>query len=154
MLARHFLGEFTRSTGKPVALDPAVLTVLEDYPFPGNVRELRNLVMRLVALARDGRIAVADLPEYVSGERTVSMDKDPLRRFLRTVPRSNEDLKAARTAMQAILDGYVTRFEGRFLESLLEQAGGSVSRAAELAGMNRTLFHRKLKAAREGGEKG
>ena len=133
--------------GRDVRFAPDVLEALGAYRFPGNVRELRNLVHRLVALAPGEVVTAAELPEDMAGERKVSLDKDPFRRFLRAMPRSNDELKATRDEMQAVLDGYVRRLEKQFLESLLEQTGGNVSEAARLAGMNRTLFHRKLKDA-------
>ena len=145
LLIDHFLVEARESMGRHVRLAPDVVESLSGYRFPGNVRELRNIVHRLVALATGDVVTAADLPEGIAGERTVSLEKDPFRKFLRAAPRTNDDLKATRDEMQALLDGYVRRLEKQFLETLLEESGGNIAQAARLAGMNRTLFHKKLK---------
>ncbi|MBW1735476.1 MAG: sigma-54-dependent Fis family transcriptional regulator [Deltaproteobacteria bacterium] len=63
LLIRHFLKKYCRLFGKEVrGLDPEALQVLQHYPFPGNVRELENIVERAVALADSDTIGTRDLP--------------------------------------------------------------------------------------------
>ena len=65
-LAEHFLQSFGEKYDKPqVKVDRGVLGELEAYPFPGNVRELRNLVDRLVMLAEGEAITSQQLPDGV-----------------------------------------------------------------------------------------
>jgi two-component system, NtrC family, response regulator AtoC len=60
---RHFLSRYGQAFGKEVTgVDPEVLEVLQNYPYPGNVRELENIVERAVALAEDQTIRLRDLP--------------------------------------------------------------------------------------------
>lgn len=63
ILAQHFVREF--SDGQPVSIDPEVLEILKQYPFPGNVREIKNLMERLVLLARDQVIDKRIIPMEV-----------------------------------------------------------------------------------------
>ncbi len=147
LLADRFFREACAAMGRDVRPEPDVLAALSRHAFPGNVRELRNLVHRLVALAPGDVALAADLPPEIVGTRRVALDKDPFRRFLRATPRTNDELKALREEMQALLDGYVHRLEAEFLRRLLDDTGGNVAEAARRAGMNRTLFHRKLKRA-------
>jgi DNA-binding NtrC family response regulator len=143
-LARHFLDELCRSTGKSLSWEPAALEALQRHRFPGNVRELRNLVHRLVVLASSDVITEAELPDEVTGRQPTSTEKDPFRRFLKRRPSSAPELRALRAEMQAAFDAYVREMERSFYDQLLERAGGNVSEAARLAGLNRTALHRKL----------
>lgn len=63
LLARHFTDEF--SDGQAIELTDEVLKILKQYPFPGNVRELKNLMERLVIMSRDGKIMKEILPMEV-----------------------------------------------------------------------------------------
>ena len=72
------------------------------------------------------------------------------RLFLRQPPQTNEELKTRRDEMRQLVEGYVHKLEAKFVRSVLERAGGNVTEAARLAGMNRTLFHRKLVAQDDG----
>jgi transcriptional regulator with GAF, ATPase, and Fis domain len=162
-LARHFLDELSRDAGRAMSFGPGVLERLRAHPFRGNVRELRNLVQRLVALSPHDVVGLEDLPEPFSsppsgtpasggaggtgtgmGTGTVSLDKDPLKRFLKREPQDGAGMKALRAEMQDTLDTYLRRAEERFYRSLLERTGGNVSEAARVAGLNRTAMHRKL----------
>ncbi|MEB2313454.1 MAG: sigma-54 dependent transcriptional regulator [Sorangiineae bacterium] len=68
VLAERFVQRFARELGKDVTgLTPDALRALERYPFPGNVRELENLLERAVALAGSRAIGLGDLPPEVSG---------------------------------------------------------------------------------------
>jgi transcriptional regulator with GAF, ATPase, and Fis domain len=61
LLVRHFLGHFQRKLGKPLhTVTPASLTELQRYPWPGNIRELQNVVERACVLARSPTVDVAD----------------------------------------------------------------------------------------------
>ena len=62
-LAKHFLKKYSAAFGKSVTrLDPEALDILLQYPFPGNVRELENIVERSVALAEESTLHTRDLP--------------------------------------------------------------------------------------------
>ncbi len=63
LLARHFVKEF--NPAGDVSIDPEVLEILKQYPFPGNVREIKNLMERLVLLSKDGVIDKKIIPMEV-----------------------------------------------------------------------------------------
>jgi transcriptional regulator with GAF, ATPase, and Fis domain len=63
LLAQHFVKEF--SQGSPITLDAEVIEILKQYPFPGNVREIKNLMERLVLLSTDGVITKRIIPMEV-----------------------------------------------------------------------------------------
>lgn len=63
VLLKRFLSKYGRTCGKEITgVDPEVMEVLQNYPYPGNVRELENIVERAVALAEDHTIRLKDLP--------------------------------------------------------------------------------------------
>ena len=69
MLAEHFLERYAHELGKQVvAFEQPAVDALCRYPFPGNIRELENVVQRAVVLTRSQRITLADLPPQVTGE--------------------------------------------------------------------------------------
>jgi two-component system, NtrC family, response regulator AtoC len=82
LLVDHFLEQVSRRLGKTIAgLSPQAQTVLERYPYPGNVRELRNIVEYAVSVCREQKIRPDHLPEYVvrgggQGERAGAEARD------------------------------------------------------------------------------
>ena len=68
LLANHFLLEFSTNRDTALSLSPEAMTYLLNYPFPGNVRELRNIMERVSVLAPNPVITVSDLPEDLRGE--------------------------------------------------------------------------------------
>jgi two-component system nitrogen regulation response regulator NtrX len=124
-LARHFVDQFSRQygRGKRLAADTAPLLVA--HRWPGNVRELKNLMERLVILTPGDEIGRADLAQ-VLGAPEAEPPGDLFRD--RTLREGRE------------------RFERLFILARLQEAGGSVVRAAELLGLERSHLYRKLRA--------
>ncbi len=134
LLVNHFLHRYGKRHGRlGCQLDSQAMEYLLRYPFPGNVRELENAIERSVILAGSTLITTADLPpEIQEGAGLPQLD---------ALPRTNEELKDAKRAAR---DEAQLRVERRFLVGLLRSAGGSVTQAAEQAGMNRSLLQQML----------
>ncbi|MCA9752911.1 MAG: sigma-54-dependent Fis family transcriptional regulator, partial [Gemmatimonadetes bacterium] len=113
-----------------------LIAFLEAYPFPGNVRELENLVARLVALSEGETLDVDDLPAPVRGH-----DAGPR---AAAVVEWNGPL-----APEALLDGGPVSFaaiEERLLREAVRRAGGNLSEAARLLGLSyKTMRYRARK---------
>jgi DNA-binding NtrC family response regulator len=121
LLAQFFLDRFSKVMSKPVReLAPEALERLHAYDFPGNVRELENIIERAVVLARGGRIELAHLPE---------LEIKPFR------------VAASSGGGLHSLD----KQEQGYIEWVLEQTGGNKSKAAEILGIDRVSLWRKLK---------
>ncbi|MFW6092840.1 MAG: sigma 54-interacting transcriptional regulator [Pseudomonadota bacterium] len=119
LLANHFLKQLAERAQRPArSFAPDALECLVSAPWPGNVRQLYNLVERLVTL---GTTSV------ISGEEV------------------REALQAASEEGLPPLSEARERFEQEYLTRILRLADGSVSRAARMAGRNRTEFYRLLK---------
>lgn len=126
-LADHFLAELRATNPRVSAFSADVLTCFRRYRWPGNIRELRNVVERALALARGIRIEAADLPPTLQPGALASQ----------AAPAADS---APASRGQAIEEA-----EREYLISLLERNQGNVSRSAKQAGLSRQGLHRLLK---------
>jgi len=135
LLISHFLKKFTNEIGKDIrGVAPDAMLFLEGYSFPGNVRELENIIERAVVLAEGDIIRKEDLEQHdaVGGEGD----------FDGRVPVTAEELKE----MKRHIRGHaVDAIEKAFLVSALERNNWNVTRAAEETGILRPNFQGMLK---------
>ena len=130
LLARHFVDAFAGRYGRrPLVLDPRCLPLLERYPWPGNIRELENLVHRGVLLARTDRLFLQP------GHEEACADQRP------------EGPSALAPFAEAKAQA-IERFEREYLTRLLEESGGNVSQAARRAAKERRALGKLLKKHR------
>jgi Nif-specific regulatory protein len=143
LLANFFLRKFAGEAD--VKFDREALLVLESFNFPGNVRELENLVQRLVLLRAGDVITVEDLPEYIVGERlrVIDLEKNPFRHLMRSVPDNNDDLQRRRATILQIAQDHIEELENQMIEKYLEMTGGNITEASRLSGLHRSMFYRK-----------
>jgi Nif-specific regulatory protein len=151
LLANFFLKKFLGDSAAKVRFDRETILALEAYDFPGNIREMENLVQRLVLLRSGDVITVDDLPEYVGGERqrVIDLEKNPFRHYLHSAPESNEDLQRRRAAILQIAQQHVEELENQMIENYLQMTGGNIAEAARLSGLHRSMFYRKRRPDRE-----
>jgi two-component system, NtrC family, response regulator PilR len=137
LLARAFLLKYSESIGKPVQdLDVDVLRALGAYAFPGNVRELQNLMERAVILSAGKTLRLADLPEEVRG-----LSATPVAEAV-VLPESGVDL-------EQVLEGV----ERAYLEAAMARADGVKTRAARALGLSlRSLRYRLQKRGLAAGD--
>ena len=132
-LAQHFMARANERNKRAVAgFDPPALTLLESYRWPGNIRELENVIERAVIVKGRGTIGVADLPPAIRSPRTPTPKETPI-----VLPEDGTDLRAMLEAVEA-----------RMIEEALERTNGNKNRAAELLGLNRTTLVEKLRRKR------
>ncbi|VEJ45213.1 sigma-54-dependent transcriptional regulator [Bartonella vinsonii] len=130
-LVRHFVKTISQQVGiKPREISDDVIAILQTHAWPGNVRQLRNNIERLLILVRDGDgpITAEFLPSEVSD----------------SLPRIQVD--ADEGIMDLPLREARELFEKRYLIAQIGRLGGNISRTAEFIGMERSALHRKLKA--------
>ncbi len=128
LLVKHFLTYFCNKEGRPPkTMEPAALDALMDYGWPGNIRELKNLLERLVIMTQGEMITCADLPETVKPKADISGN------VVRTA-----DSKSFKVAREV--------FEKEFIQQKLEEFDGNISRTAEAIDIERSNLHRKIKA--------
>ena len=126
LLVAHFIGRSKKRQNKPVrGIDHEALELLVHYPWPGNVREVENVIERAVALAVRGKPLTATLfPPHIADQKTVRV---PL-------PLGTGTLKQARTA-----------FEREYIAELLRQHQGNAVQTSKVLGISRQMLQKKIK---------
>jgi transcriptional regulator with GAF, ATPase, and Fis domain len=151
-LVDHFGRVFALQIGKnPIVIEPEVYDAFSRFPWPGNIRQLENVVQRLVVENRGRPVSLDDLPEEVSGgrRRILKIAKDPFRRLMSEVPKDYQELKRRRNELQEVSAIYAQELEDRFVDSILDRSDGNISRAAKDFGMHRTLIHKNLRSRKD-----
>ncbi|MCQ8185047.1 nitrogen assimilation response regulator NtrX [Parvularcula maris] len=132
-LATYFLGQLSENgRNRPLTLSPEAMAALQAYNWPGNVRQLRNVLERtmiMVSRGEEGQIAVEHLPDEVIGAGP-TLPAGPEMEQIIALP-----LREARE-----------RFEREYLLAQIARFGGNISKTAGFVGMERSALHRKLKA--------
>ncbi|HSW29694.1 MAG TPA: sigma-54 dependent transcriptional regulator [Longimicrobiales bacterium] len=129
LLAGYFLGRLGREGTGVQGISAEAVKVLEAYPWPGNVRQLQNVLRRCMALAKGDLLRSDDLPDEIRGEGHREVEAT---------------LAAAGTFAEA-RDRHLAPFERHYLESALRDSLGDVTRACERSGIPRATFYRMLK---------
>jgi DNA-binding NtrC family response regulator len=120
LLVAEFMKEFcAREQKKPVGVSGEVMSVLQEYHWPGNVRQLSNIIERAIVLAKGKEITLKDIPEELWQDRQKAKTV-PVRRTLKEL-----EIHAVREALQT--------------------CNGNKSLAARNLGISRKAFYKKLK---------
>jgi len=127
-LVRHFLQRY--APNKAIAVAPEAELVLTQYAWPGNIRELRNVVQRM-ALFANGSIGLEDLPAEIREDTPVSLIARACQRCF--------------TEEHMTFEEVVACLETNMLRQALQQAEGNRSQAAKALGMNLSTLRDKLK---------
>jgi two-component system, NtrC family, nitrogen regulation response regulator NtrX len=133
LLVRHFVEQISRATGLPPrTIGDDAMAVLQAHDWPGNIRQLRNNIERLMILAR------GDASETITAE----MLPAEIGEMLPTTP----GRAGGEHLMSLPLRDAREIFEREYLTAQVNRFGGNISRTAEFVGMERSALHRKLKS--------
>ena len=131
-LVEHFIAQLSSSTGLPSRkIGEDAMAALQAHNWPGNVRQLRNNVERLLILATGDpsqAITLKTLPPEVS--------------VVRATKGNNENEKLISLSLRDARE----HFERDYLRAQIQRFGGNISRTANFVGMERSALHRKLKS--------
>ena len=143
VLVEHFMKQSASVAGvAPRTVSKEAIAALQTYDWPGNVRQLRNVVDWILIMAPSGTdepISIENLPPDIVGREAVRSGSNETAKMM-SLP-----LREAREI-----------FERQYLLTQLSRFGGNISRTSEFVGMERSALHRKLKslgvASRDGAE--
>jgi DNA-binding NtrC family response regulator len=128
LLADHFIDKFSKKMGKEISgLTEDARTLLLKYSFPGNIRELENMLERAIALIKGKAIQAEDLPDELCGQPSSIQD----------VCQRIKGSKPLATATKL--------FEKEYIQSVLEKTKGKKGQAAENLGISRKTLWEKIK---------
>lgn len=131
LLAHHFLKKYILFYHKNIlGISENALRALSSYGFSGNVRELENMIERGVIFCRTDTLEINDIFTAANGQRpgVVDIPQDIL-----TIP-----FREAR-------DSFLNLFYRQYIQAVLQNSKGNISRAAEIAGIQRQYLHRLIK---------
>lgn len=129
LLAEHFIDKFNRKLGRRVRrLEPEVEQFFREYDWPGNIREMENLLERLILLANDDTIRYEALPADI------------------LTPLPPEGIRPEQTegTFKEIVKGQAEAVESHIIARVLEQCGKNVTRAANRLGISRKGLQLKM----------
>jgi len=134
-IAYHFLNQFSAKMDKPITgFDKEAVIRLAEYDWPGNVRQLRNMIERASILCETDQISLKDLP--LLGEM------DDTQQPLETIPSTSEELKRIK---KEIRQKAVRKVEKKFILNALANNDWNVTQAAQSVGLQRSNFHNLMK---------
>ena len=156
LLVTHFVQRCNERLGKAVqGLTPAALSALERYPWPGNIRELENLIERMVLFASDAWVDEDDLPDAYAGDGPTAAspaesstrltlgaalggEHDDPRHIRLPLSSLGQDLKEAVRAGSRLV-------EEALIREALAKTDGNVTRSARALGISRRSLQSKMK---------
>jgi DNA-binding NtrC family response regulator len=131
LLIDHFLARFNQTKHTAISgIEPDAMRLLTSYDWPGNIRELENMVERLVVLKKQGVLSRGDLPEKIYRQSAAPEINEQFIRF------SEDGINLSRE---------VEQYEKHLIVEALRKANGVTTKAAQLLQLNRTTLVEKLK---------
>jgi two-component system nitrogen regulation response regulator NtrX len=125
-LVQHFIEYYCRENDfRLKAIAPEAMSRLQNQDWPGNIRELRNTIERLVIMTAGDTIGAADLPLSLQAPQ----------------PTNNRSLQPGQT-LREVRD----QVERDYIRSCLEATGGNITQAAQILGIERSNLHKKMRA--------
>jgi Nif-specific regulatory protein len=143
LLALHFLNRGNQRYQRNVILTPEALDILESYPWPGNIRQLENVIERAVIMSDYDIIAVPQLQTILSEEADIDIESG---HRLNAVPVPNNYYPSI-AEFAAPIRGYskVQEQEAPRILDALQKANGNKTAAAKLLGMTPRQLHYRIK---------
>lgn len=134
MLVSHFLQKFNKKLKRKVLrVSPDAMEIFVNYPWPGNVRELENMIERLLTFCDDDVLKAIIIPDDVKAKaREIVEEKIEIQSL---VSKTYKDAKSE----------IIEKFTFEYLEEILKECGGRISKASSRSGMDRGCFYRLMK---------
>jgi two-component system nitrogen regulation response regulator GlnG len=148
LLAEHFLARAAREGGGGRRLSPSALELLRQYRWPGNVRQLENVIRRLVITGHEAEISRTELEAALTAHPTVGQPGDTpeagtLADSVARHVRRYFELHGADLPQPGVYQRILREVEAPLIDIALEYTGGNQARCAELLGINRNTLRKK-----------
>ncbi len=128
LLVNYFIKQYAEANGRPAPeMTPEALQALVQYDWPGNVREVKNIVERMIVLSSGAKLTLDNIPEDILHGRGNSAS-----RLSVTDSGHSESV------------GRIDQMEKGLIEKTLTDAGGNKSKAAQMLGISRRTLYRKI----------
>ncbi|GAB4563913.1 MAG: sigma-54 dependent transcriptional regulator [Haliangiales bacterium] len=142
LLTDHIIAKFNQRLNKDITgLSPEALAQLRGYSWPGNIRELENVLERTILFTSGDRIEVSDLPDEqngASGARRYADEPQP-------PPQSPGEPLTGDTSLKEIVRAKTNQVERALISKALDETGGNVTQAAKLLKISRKSLQMKMK---------
>jgi len=143
MLAQHFIEKYNRKLNKKFeGISEEALTLLKAHPWPGNIRELENLMERVLLFADGPTITVKDLPENI---RQSAVQPAAVAAVGTSGQAVSVEGAPGETGLKDIVKMKSAELEKDLIAKALEETGGNVTRAAKLLQISRKSLQTKMK---------
>ncbi len=129
LIVRHFLAKYPAPEGKIKSIEPKAMDLLQDYDYPGNVRELENIIERTLALCGEPEIKAYHLPSEFGSKQSHPTSSPKAEKPIQTLENHERD----------------------YIMSVLKSVDGNKSQAAKIMNIDRVSLWRKLKKYEESG---
>jgi two-component system nitrogen regulation response regulator GlnG len=150
LLAEHFLARGEREIGSQRRLSPEAMAIVRAYPWPGNVRQLENLLKRLLVTATEPEISKAEIEAALGGAQPVQltraggMDGEKLSASVARHLQRYFDLHGGQLPPAGVYDRILREMEVPLIEIALDATGGNQAKCADLLGINRNTLRKKI----------
>jgi Nif-specific regulatory protein len=154
VLARHYAHEACLAWSRePVQFSEPAMRLLQEHPWPGNVRQLQSVAMRLVVMSPGALIDAASVAAQLAAEPDVSADPAPEAESRIVPAAASMTTVAAAASGPELVRPYapVTAVDAERVRDALARAGGNRSRAAQMLGMTRRQFTYRLEKLSQAG---
>jgi two-component system nitrogen regulation response regulator NtrX len=132
LLVNHFLQEFSLENGRRIkTVTPEAIEMLAQYEWPGNIRELKNVIERLVIMVSSHVIRAEHIPNTILGKRRING----------IPPTTGEYWKSLKEAKNT--------FEKQYILQCLKMHSGNITKTAQALGIERTYLHKKIRMYNE-----
>ncbi|MBU0960949.1 MAG: sigma 54-interacting transcriptional regulator, partial [Proteobacteria bacterium] len=136
-LARRFVMQFKHKIGRDVRqISESAMSALCRYDWPGNIRELMNVIERSMLLCRTSEIAVEDLPNVFHYEKSVLAEQNGVRH----APESWQG-----KSLSEVKEDILEDVEKLYLQMVLKSTRGRIKDASQIAGITSRSFYSKMK---------
>ena len=133
-LIDYFLNKYCKKYGREKTFSPEVMNILKNYSWPGNVREMRNIVERIFVVVQDDIITARHVREILGIGKDVQFDNE----------NEKEQPNSLIACDEQTIHEATEAFQRQYIESILRKFNGNVEKAAAAAGIGRSGFYKKI----------